>query len=717
MPILPIPEYRPDVSDYEGDHTGTILNVIPRGDGYGPFPDFSASTAELVIGNDEFTKILLHMDGADASTTFTDANNGGSAHTWTANGDAQVDTAQSKFGGASGLFDGTGDYVTTPDHADFTLGSGDFTIDCWFRVNAAGGATLHLAGQMDAAATATTISFYLKRDTTNVMIGAVNVGGTTFGVVGTTQFTNAVNTGWHHLAFVRTGNTLKLFIDGVQEGGDVAVAGAVNNSTNAVAVGRAGELAASPWNGWVDEFRLSVGIARWTSKFVPPAAAYGISQACRGFFYARKADGSVLVFAATSTKLYTLDNTSFAWADVSKAGGTYTAVPAGDQWQFAQFNNFVFAVQINTAVQVFDLTSSTEFADLGGSPPPARYIAVVGRFLVLSGLGPSTPYRIQWSGLNATTTWTPGINQSDFQDFPDGGIVRGVAGGEYGIVFQDASIRRLTYAPGSPTIFVIDRISEEKGLFSPLSIVRAGDRVFYISPDGFQVIAPGGYPQAIGKERVDRTFFADVDTGNLQLCIGASDPKGSRVYWAYKSTAGASGLFDRILCYDTALNRWSPIAMTGEYLATLARPGATLESLDSISGSLDALPFASLDDISTASLSQLSAVNSAHKLGFFTGSNLEATMVTAEKGGDGRRIFVRGFRPITDAATVYGSVSKRETAQAAASYSDETLINSIGMCPQRVSTRYARGRIRIPAGTSWTFALGVEPDVVTEGVR
>ena len=156
--------------------------------------------------------------------------------------------------------------------------------------------------------------------------------------------------------------------------------------------------------------------------------------------------------------------------------------------------------------------------------------------------------------------------------------------------------------------------------------------------------------------------------------------------------------------------------MTAEYLTTLAKPGATLESLDSISGSLDALSF-SLDDVSTASLAQLSAVNSAHKLGFFTGANLEATLVTAEKGGDGRRIFVRGFRPITDAATVYGSVSARETAQAAASYSGETLVNAIGMCPQRVSTRYARGKMRIPAGTSWTYALGIEPDVVTEGAR
>jgi len=132
-----------------------------------------------------------------------------------------------------------------------------------------------------------------------------------------------------------------------------------------------------------------------------------LPAACRGFFYARKADGSISVFAGTSTKLYNLNNTDLSWTDVSKSGGSYSALPSSDQWQLAQFNNFVFAVQINTAVQMFDLTSSSAFADLGGGPPPARYIAVVGRFLVLSGLGSGTPYRIQWSGLNATTTWSP----------------------------------------------------------------------------------------------------------------------------------------------------------------------------------------------------------------------------------------------------------------------------------------------------------------------
>jgi hypothetical protein len=306
-----------------------------------------------------------------------------------------------------------------------------------------------------------------------------------------------------------------------------------------------------------------------------------LSGACRGFFYARKADGSITIFAATATKLYQLNNTNFTWTDVSKAGGSYSAIPTGDQWQFAQFNNFVFAVQINVAPQVFDLTSSTAFADLGGSPPQARYIAVVNRFVVLSGLGSSSPYRIQWSGLNATTTWTSGVNSSDFQDLPDGGIVRSVGGGEYGLITQDAAIRRMIYAPGAPYTFQIERVVSDNGIFAPLSLIEAADRLFYCSTGGFATVAPGGYPQYIGKERVDRTFFADVDASNLQLMVGCYEPGSTRVCWAYKSLAGQAGIYDKALIYDFALDRWSILTgQAGQYIASLSRPGLTLENMD-----------------------------------------------------------------------------------------------------------------------------------------
>ncbi|HEY1544977.1 MAG TPA: hypothetical protein VGG01_21475, partial [Xanthobacteraceae bacterium] len=302
-------------------------------------------------------------------------------------------------------------------------------------------------------------------------------------------------------------------------------------------------------------------------------AAYsaGLPGACRGFFKAIKTDGSTAIFAATATKLYQLNNTNQTWSDVSLGAGSYSAVSASDQWQFVQYINFVIAVQANVAPQFFDLTSSTAFGNLAGAPPQARYIAVVGDFVVLSGLL-NNPYRVQWSGLGDPTNWTNTTNSSNFQDLPDGGIVRGVAGGEFGNIFQDTAIRRMIYAPGSPVIFQIERISDDRGLYAPYSLIRSGDRIFFLGAQGFQQMDPGGYPAAIGKERVDRTFFADLDKGNLQLVLGASDPKNNRVFWAYKSNAGAAARFDKLLVYDYVLARFTPIVLSGEFLGSCAQP-------------------------------------------------------------------------------------------------------------------------------------------------
>ncbi len=715
--ILPFPEWRPDLTPYQGAGSTTIKNVVPRGDGYGPFPSFNALSTSLAEGNDTYTKVLLHFDGSDGATTITDSNAGGSAHTWTAAGNAQIDTAAYKFGGASLLCDGTGDWVSTSDHADFSLGSGDFTIDCWFNVSAGSGGPKYIAGQANTVPDASSVSFLILRTNANVMEANVYAAGVPTGITGTTQFTNATNTGWHHLAFVRTGNTLKLFIDGVQEGSSTTFSGTVTNSANALAVGAAGEHTSNPWEGWIDEFRISVGIARWTTTFSPPGKPYDAASngVCRGYFYARNTDGSITVFAGTSTRLFKLNNTALDWDDVSAGGTAYAALPASYHWQFAQFGSLVIAVKPSTAPQVFTLGSSTAFGALSGSPPQAAYIAVVGRFVVLSGLT-SNPFRIAWSALGDATGWTAGTGLSDTQDLPDGGIVRGVAGGEYGVIFQETTMRRMIFAPGSSVVFAIERIAQDKGLLAPYSLIRAGERIFFLATTGFHALSPTGYPEPIGKERFDRTFFDSYDSANLQLVIGASDPTQTRVYWAFKTASSSGSLFDRLLCYDYGLNRATLIEVSGEYLASLAAPGITLESLDSISSSIDALTL-SLDDISTSALAKLSAVNSDHKIGFFSGAAIEATLDTSERSADGRRARVKGLRPVTDATTCYGTVGYRETLQAAVAYSTEQAVNGKGLCPANISTRLARARLRIPASTAWTFATGFEPEFAPEGKR
>jgi len=266
-------------------HVEMLTNVFVETDALGDAwfldnavtPTSSTNFSATIVGNDGFTKILLHMDGADTSAGFIDSNTGGSAHTWTAVGNAQIDTAQSKFGGASGLFDGTADCITTPAHADFALGSTDFTIDCWFNCTAASGIFSQIAGQIDAAGTNASQSFKMERSSGDKMVCAVAQGGSEFAIAGTTTITNVTNTGWHHLAFVRTGNVLKMFVDGIQEGGDLGFTGAVNNSGNLFGVGRRGEQLGFTWFGWIDEFRLSVGIARWIVNFTPPISPYGVT--------------------------------------------------------------------------------------------------------------------------------------------------------------------------------------------------------------------------------------------------------------------------------------------------------------------------------------------------------------------------------------------------------------------------------------------------------
>lgn len=541
---------------------------------------------------------------------------------------------------------------------------------------------------------------------------------------------------------------------------------------------------------------------------VPRADGYGpfkdlesftqaLPAACRGFFFARRSDGSIAVFAGTSTELYLLNNTTFAWAVVSKA--TYSPLVSTDNWQFAQFNDLVIAVQVNTVPQKYTLASGGLFADLGGSPPAAGRVAIVGFFVMLTKLL-SNPRRVQWSDLDAPEQWTAGVGLSDFQDLPDGGSTTAISGGDaFGLVFQDESIRSLTYAPGSAAIFQINRISTQETLFAEYSVINAGDKTFYCGAAGFKMIVAGGAPVAIGKERVDRFFFGDVDRGNLQLVLGAADPTATRVYWPYKSGQGLAGLFDKILCFDWSIGKqgeWSLIPMSGEYMASLAKPGLTLEQLDSIAptplnitgaanngaglirltlnavsnasfaiagqnfivvydvlgtteangtwrvniidathidlvgstftnayvsgghigGSLDALPF-SLDSVSKSAVAQLSAFSSLHKLGFFNGANIEATMETPEQDGEGQMIFTSGLRPITDCAASMCSIGWRNSPNADVAYTDEAAIDDSGWAPQLVEARYQRGKLRCPAGASWSYAKGLQPDGQAAGER
>jgi hypothetical protein len=218
--------------------------------------------------DDSYTKSLLHFDGADASTTFTDE----SGKTWTRSGNTQIDTAQYKFGGASCFFDGSGDYLYSDGSSDFVFGTGDFTVDFWWRPDGALSTYMVLIDWRPSGTLSGNYPVLVFIPTASPHI--VYQIGNTVSITGTATI-SAGN--WYHIAIARSGTSTKLFINGNQDGSTASdstdyIVGAnrptLDNGYDTVADQ---ELLA----GWIDELRISKGVARWITNFTPPITPFG----------------------------------------------------------------------------------------------------------------------------------------------------------------------------------------------------------------------------------------------------------------------------------------------------------------------------------------------------------------------------------------------------------------------------------------------------------
>ena len=225
--------------------------------------------------DDSFTKALLHFNGVDASTTFTDE----SGKTWTARGNAQIDTAQSKFGGSSYLSDGTTDWIDTPDSADFDIGAGDFTFDFWVRFNSVAAQQAFFSHDENVAGNR---AYQLSwNNATNLISFAYTTTGSVPFTSIDLSWTPSTNT-WYHVEVVRSGNNFYIFIDGTQIGTTQTLSATIFNCTHVFQIGVIGSTGLRSLNGWIDEFRFSKGIARHTANFTPPTSPYKHSVSLTG---------------------------------------------------------------------------------------------------------------------------------------------------------------------------------------------------------------------------------------------------------------------------------------------------------------------------------------------------------------------------------------------------------------------------------------------------
>lgn len=216
-------------------------------------------------GNDSYTKLLLHCNGIDESQSFPDSST--SNHTVTPVADTQVDTAQQQFGTGSALFDGTGDYMTVADNAEFDLGTGDFAVDFWVRFPNVG-----LYSRMFGIGVYNSGGICAYFDHLNDEID-LYINSATPDEFATFNPTADV---WYHIAITRSGTNLRVFVGGIQT--DDTVTDSTDLSTSdGVHIGAwSGVTVNELHNGWIDEFRISKGDARWTANFTPPTEEYSV---------------------------------------------------------------------------------------------------------------------------------------------------------------------------------------------------------------------------------------------------------------------------------------------------------------------------------------------------------------------------------------------------------------------------------------------------------
>jgi hypothetical protein len=417
-----------------------------------------------------------------------------------------------------------------------------------------------------------------------------------------------------------------------------------------------------------------------------------------GSAFVDSSEGGTLL-AGTMTNLYRY---AAGWVSV------VDSLILTNRWQFTQFGDVVIAVN-GVATQSVDLVANTAGAIAGA--PSATSVATVRDFVVYGGANGNASL-VQWSGFNDYTKNTPGVDQAGYQPMLDGGDVQGIVGGEYGLIIQRSSVRRMTYT-GDDFVWQFDVISPEIGAISKGSIAQSGRRVYFLSDRGF-MCCDGTDVTPIGTERVDETFFKAYNRAQLDTMYAAIDPRRTTVAWL---VPGAPG---RLWVYNWTLDRWSIVLLDAIGVFSGFTSSISLEQLDALyPGGIDTIPF-SLDSTRFSGGDPLLLlVNTSSQIGALSGDTMAASFTTPYlEMNDGRGTRLRAIRPLTDAI---GGLSvtldcRQRLGDITGLVSRSTLMPS-GDMPVRASGRYISTQMQIAAGVDWSFMQGFEPVYASGGGR
>ena len=368
------------------------------------------------------------------------------------------------------------------------------------------------------------------------------------------------------------------------------------------------------------------------------------------------------------------------------------------QWRFAQFGNYVVAVN-GIKTKVVDLVAGTA-GNLTGSPNGVAVGVVQNYVVILQDDGDLLG--VFTSGFNDHTDWDVVTSTATYQPMLDGNELMGFASGEYGVILQRNKLTRMTPTGDTAAPFVYDAISTNVGCASKGSVAQHGNRVFFLADSGFKALVAGQEPvQNIGSEKVDRAFQSEVARDDWESIFTAVDPQSKVVIWCVPG--------GKLWIYNWELDRWSTATLTIDAVFSGFTSSVTLEELAVTYPDLDAMTISLDDPRWSGGNPRLYAVQN-QVVGTFFGDKLEATFKFAfAEFNPGNVTRLWDIRPVTDATA--GNAIRldcRARLGDAENYKTAADLRTSGVMPVRASGRYVKPEWTIAAGTDWSFAQGLE---------
>jgi hypothetical protein len=418
-------------------------------------------------------------------------------------------------------------------------------------------------------------------------------------------------------------------------------------------------------------------------------------------------------FAAISTDgtTYLLGGTANGLARYS--GGGWTDLLVGlsitDRWRFVQFGDFVVAVNGVSTKQI-DLNAGSA-SDIPNCPS-GNGVAVVGDYVVITQ-AQNNKLLVQWSGFNDHTKWISGTDQAGFQPMLTGGEIKGIAGGEYGVILQRFRLVRMERTGDATAPFSFSEITPNFGCASSGSIAQAGRSVFFLSDRGFMSLEDGQSLKPLGNEKFDQAFRDSVSPEDYEKMWSAIDPKRSLVFWGVPGTPG------RIWVYNWVLDRASTIEIPFLGLFAGYESSQSLEDVAALYPNLDTMPYSLDDPRFQGGDPRLYLVDRLSRIGALAGPNLQAVITMGWQAlADPLVARVRSLTPMSDATTgVTISIDQRQRMGDRIGLVVSGTMQASGRVPVRARGKYLAITTTIAEGVRWSYAQGLDCDYSTGGGR